>query len=119
MENNKFYFIGKINEISEERYFKEIDTLKKDNIFILTENDVKIEDNKNICENYSKVERAITNIYSKIDVMEKNINKIQETLKNLYDLIENKNKQKPQNSQASQETEKIKRKEGDDAKNSN
>ena len=125
-ENNKFYFIGIINEINDERYFKEIDTLKKDNIFILTENDVKIEENKNICENYSKVERDIKdikadikNINSKIDVMEKNINKIQETWKNVYDRIENKNNQEPKNSQASQKNEKIKRKEGDDVKNSN
>ena len=35
IENNKFYFIGIINEINEERYFKEIDILKKDNISIV------------------------------------------------------------------------------------
>ena len=77
---SNFYFIGIINDFITDKYSQEIDNLKNEKIFIITENDVKIEEEKNIFVNYSKVDKDIKDI-------KKSIQTIENTLASLMELI--------------------------------
>ena len=48
---------------------RDIEALKKENIFIITEKDVKIEENNNIFENYSKIDWDIEIIKADITII--------------------------------------------------
>jgi len=87
IKNNNFYFIGIINDFDSDRYSQEVELLKEENIFIITENDVKIEEKSNIYVNYSKVDKDIKDIKSDIDDIKLTIKNIENILNNLTEAI--------------------------------
>ena len=84
---SNFYFIGIINDFITDKYSQEIDNLKKEKIFIITENDVKIEEEKNIYVNYSKVDKDIKDIKNYIKNIQSSIQTIENTLASLIESI--------------------------------
>ena len=91
---NNFYFIGILNDFDSEKYSEEFKELKeKENIIIITENDVKIEEKK-IYVNYSQTDKDI-------DEIKLTIKKINDTLDNLIatlkPIIEDYNERKKTN----------------------